>query len=100
MRETMNKFLTVVSYPQNEDEEFIATKKDYEIISVENVVRICCLYDSNGYTLIIDFENDQYEYPLSDSISDRELQAIITHMTNFLEDTQTTAWLDLTNYQR
>lgn len=96
----MNKFLTVVSYPENDDGEFITKKKDYEIISVENVVRICFLYDSNGYTLLIDFENDQYEYPISDSISDYELHAIITQLTDFLEDTQTTTWLDLTTYQR
>lgn len=54
----MNKFLTVVSYPENEAGEFITKKKDYEIISVENVIRICFLYDSKGYTLLIDFEDD------------------------------------------
>lgn len=96
----MNKFLTVVSYPENENEELITTKKDYEIISVSDVVRICFLYDSNGYTLIIDFEDDQYEYPLSDSVSDRELYAIITQLTDFLEDARMTMWLDLTKYQR
>ena len=96
----MNKFLTIVSYPENEEGEFITTKKDYELISLKDVNRICFLYDSNGYTLIIDFEDDQYEYPLSDSISDRELQAIITQLTNFIEDTWTTIWLDLTKYQR
>ena len=96
----MNKFLTVVSYPENEDGEFITKKKDYEIFSVKDVVRICFLYDSNGYTLIIDFADDQYEYPISDSISDYELHAIITQLTDFLKDTQTTTWLDLTTYQR
>lgn len=96
----MNKFLTIVSYPQNETGDLITKKKDYEIISLTDVVRICFLYDSNGYTLIIEFGEDQYEYPISDSISDCEIQAIITQLTNFITDTQTTIWLDLTNYQR
>lgn len=96
----MTKFLTVVSYPENEDGNLITKKKDYEIISLTDVVRICFLYDTNSYTLIIEFEDDQYEYPISDSISDREIRAILTQLTDFLEDTQTKTWLDLTQYQR
>lgn len=96
----MNKFLTVVSYAQNEDGDLITKKKDYEIISLVDVVRLCVIYDDKIYKLIIEFEDDQYEYPLSDSISDRELQAIITQLTDFIEDTRTTIWLDLTKYQR
>lgn len=96
----MNKFLTVMSYAQNEDGDLITKKKDYEIISLVDVVRLCVIYDDNIYKLIIEFEDDQYEYPLSDSISDRELQAIITQLIDFLENTQLTNWLDLTKYQR
>lgn len=96
----MNKCLTVVSYPQNEKGDLITTKKDYEIISVATVNRICFLYDSNGYTLIIEFEDDQYEYPLTDSITDREIYAIVTQLTDFLADTRMTMWLDVTKYQR
>lgn len=96
----MNKFLTVMSYAQNEDGDLITKKKDYEIISLADVVRLCIIYDDNIYKVIIEFKDDQYEYPLSDSISDRELQAIITQLTDFIEDTRTTIWLDLTKYQR
>lgn len=96
----MNKFLTVVSYAQNEDGDFITKKKDYEIISLADVVRLCIIYDDDGYKVIIEFKDDQYEYPLSDSISDRELQAIITQLTDFLVDAQMTMWLDLTKYQK
>lgn len=97
----MNKFLTIVSYPENEEGEFITTKKDYELISLKDVNRICFLYDSNGYTLIIDFEDDQYEYPISDSVPDREIQDIMIQLADFLdsEDTRTTKRLDLTEYQ-
>lgn len=96
----MNKFLTVVSYAQNEDGDFITKKKDYEIISLADVVRLCIIYDDDSYKVLIEFEDDQYEYSLSDSISDRELQAIITQLTDFLEDAQMTMWLDLTRYQK
>ena len=96
----MSKFLTVVSYAQNEDGDFITKKKDYEIISLAEVVRLCIIYDDDCYKLIIEFEDDQYEYPLSDSISDRELQAIITQLTDFLEDARMTMWVDLTKYQK
>lgn len=97
----MNKFLTIVSYPQKEDGEFVTAKKDYKIISLENIYRICFLYDSKGYTLLIEFEDDQYEYPLLDAISDREIQDIVIQLTDFLDDdTRTTKRLDLTQYQR
>lgn len=96
----MNKFLTVMSYAQNEDGDLITKKKDYEIISLVDVVRLCVIYDDNIYKLIIEFEDNQYEYPLSDSISDRETHAIITQLIDFLENTQLTNWLDLTKYQR
>ena len=96
----MNKFLTVVSYPQNENGDLITKKKDYEIISLADVVRLGVLYDDNSYKLIIEFEDDQYEYPISDSISDREIYAIVTQLTDFIKDTQMTIWLDLTKYQR
>lgn len=96
----MNKFLTVVSYPQNENGDLITKKKDYEIILLADVVRLCVLYDDNSYKLIIEFENDQYEYPMSDSILDRELQTIVTQLTDFIADTRMTHWLDLTKYQR
>lgn len=96
----MSKFLTVVSYPQNEDGDLITKKKDYEIISLADVVRLCVIYDDNIYKLITEFNDDQYEYPLSDSISDRELHAIITQLTDFLEDARITMWLDLTKYQK
>ena len=89
-----------MSYPENENGEFITKKKDYEIISLADVVRLCVLYDDNSYKLIIEFADDQYEYPISDSISDREIQAIITQLTDFIADTRTTTWLDLTKYQR
>lgn len=96
----MNKFLKVVSYAQNENGDFITKKKDYEIISLVDVVRLCVIYDDNSYKLIIEFEDDQYEYPLSDSIPDREIDVIITQLTDFIEDTRMTSWLDLTKYQR
>lgn len=96
----MHKFLTVVSYPQTENGDFITKKKDYEIISLSDVVRLCVIYDDNIYKLIIEFKDDQYEYPLSDSISDREIYAIITQLTDFLEDTRIKMWLDLTKYQK
>lgn len=89
-----------MSYAQNENGDFITKKKDYEIISLADVVRLCVIYDDNSYKLIIEFEDDQYEYPLSDSIPDREIHVIITQLTDFIEDTQMTSWLDLTTYQR
>lgn len=96
----MNKFLTIVSYAQNENGDFITKKKDYEIISLTDVVRLCVIYDDNSYKVIIEFEDDQYEYSISDSISDREIYAIITQLTDFLEDARMTMWIDLTKYQR